>query len=354
MLVIGGTGFIGGRLVERLLIEEGADVRVMVREWHKAVWVSRTTADLVAGDVLDYGSLRRAVEGCAIVFDCASGPSAEGGYQRTNVEGSRNVIRACRESGVRRCVYVSTIAVHGNDPPEKLGPSSPLVETGRDYSDSKVLAEKLFSEAYARDQFPVVTIRPTYVWGPRSALFTVRQLCEMKKGRFCFVDQGRARSHAVYIDNLVDALILAGVQPQVCGKAFIITDDQLYTWTEFFGHYQRMAQVGEMRNLSSLSWRDRAGCRFLDRCQRVVEKLQGNSIPLPIKVIRRMVFVAGKLLARRYMSEWDMKKYARESLIDMEDARASLGYHPSWKLEEGMRETARWVEDQLPALKAAG
>jgi len=351
VLVLGGTGFIGGRLVERLLLEEGARVRVLVREWSRAVWVSRTTAELVAGDVLDPKSVALAMKGCEIVFDCASGPATEGGYRRTNVEGTRNVIQACRDEGVHRCVYVSSIAAHGDEPPEVIDASTPVVRTGRDYGDSKAEAEILLREAFNRDRFPVVIVRPTYVWGPRSSLFTVRQLMDMKHHRFRYVDEGCGRCTAVYVDNLVDVLLLAGDRPLIEGKSFIITDGGNHTWNDFFGFYQRYLGLPRPPSICSSSAIDRVSCLLLDTLNGLVLRLQGQPAPLWRKVLRRSAHEAAKKLNRRFISRWDLSKYSRTGTVDGTAARELLGYIPSRDLATGMQETLEWVTDQYPDLK---
>jgi len=353
VLVTGGTGFIGGRLVERLLLEEGAHVRVLVRDWTKAVWVSRTRTELVHGDMLDYDRLASAIRGCDVVFDCASGPAADGTYRTTNIEGSKNLIKACRAAGVQRCVYVSSIAAHGDDWPDTMDETAPLIEAGRDYSDSKAAAEKLFAAAFKSDGFPVVTIRPTYVWGPRSVLFTIRPIQQIRQERFALVDGGKARSHAVYIDNLVDALLLAGIKDGICGEAFIITDDQPYTWVDLYGAYQHFAGVPAMRHLSSSNGLHTTGCWALDWMNHVTSRLAGNPAPLWKKIVRRCFHECGKWLSRRYISMWEMRKYARDVAIDLSKARHLLGYAPSHEFTTAMNETLRWMEDQYPGLKGS-
>jgi nucleoside-diphosphate-sugar epimerase len=347
VLVIGGTGFIGGRLAERLVLEEGArQVRVLVRQWSRAVWVSRYRVDLVLGDVLDAASLTEAMHGIDVVFHCASAPAEAGGYTRTNVDGTRTVIATCRAQGVKRLVYVSSIAVYGDDQVGVLSADSPRPLTGRDYSDSKVMAEDLVFDAAREGALDGVIIRPTYVWGPRSNLFTLRQLREMKQGHFHWVDGGSGVCSAVHVDNVVEALLLAGSKPGLSGRAYLVTDGEKLTWAEFFGHYLRHLGVAAAGSLDSRSLLTRAGCRSTDLLRSVVDRLKGNPAPLHRKVVRRVALELNQRLGRRFISAWDLRKFSRCAPVDIASTRLELGYQPVVSVAEGMRDTLLWVQDQ--------
>ena len=104
-------------------------------------------------------------------------------------------------------VFVSSSAVHGPVLPTVLRSDSHYVSTGKAYGESKIAAEKLIRETFA--DVPSVIIRPTFVWGPRSHLFTTGPLAAMARGAFRLVNNGEGRCHAVYIDHLVESIFLA-------------------------------------------------------------------------------------------------------------------------------------------------
>ena len=349
VLVTGGTGFIGGRLVERLCLEEGADVCVLVRHWHKAVWVSRTTAHLVQGDVADPSAVREAMAGCDVVFHCVSGGNTREEYMRTNVDGTRNVLDAALGEGVERIVYLSSVAVHGPSPADHANEDAPFVETGKAYGESKIAAERLIARYWAEKAAPVCVLRPTFVWGPRSVLFTVQPLRSMKQGAFALVDGGAGSCTAVYVDNLVDAMLLAGTKPEAEGQAFLVTDGlEGVTWAEFFGHYMALLGIASVPSIDSSSCLVRLGSWAFEALGRVVVKLSPNPAPLWRRAIRRSARVAWSwLLARHMCSRWDLAKFARKGRLDITKARTLLGYSPRFSLDEAMAETMCWVKDQM-------
>jgi nucleoside-diphosphate-sugar epimerase len=352
ILVTGGTGFVGGRLTERLVIEHRANVRVLVRDWSRAVWVSRVAAELVQGEVTERESVDRAVEGCRVVFHCASGGHSAAEYMRTNLEGTCTVLAAAHAAGVKRFVYLSSIAVHGPSPPADADETDAYRSFGRGYSDSKIAAEKAVFDLGRQLGLAVVVVRPTFVWGPRSALFTVRPLLALRSGAFRLVDEGIGDCHAVYIDNLVDLLLAAGTAAEAVGEAFFATDGYGITWREFFGFYGRWLGVALPPSVSSRSRFVRIQSGFLDWVGALLQRLQGSPAPIWKRVIRRGARIASsRFESRGIPTTWDLEKYARRGRLNTDKAKRLLGHQSRWSLAEAMHETELWVRDQLgPAL----
>jgi nucleoside-diphosphate-sugar epimerase len=347
-LVTGGTGFVGGRLAERLALEEGATVRVLVRNWARAVWVSRLPVELLPGAVNDPASLAGALADCDVVFHCASGGSSDDEYFRTNVEGTRNLLDAARTSGVKRFVYVSTIAVHGPTPPDNANESDEYRHLGRGYSRSKIDAERLVLRYGEEFGLPVSIVRPTFVWGPRSGLFTVRPLKAMKEGTFRLVDEGQGDCHAVYIEHLVDLLLAAGLRSEAIGEVFLATDGFGVKWREFYAHYSRWLGLEHLPSISSRSPAVRLKSHAVEHAIRLLDRWQGNPAPLWRRVCRRATYeVAGMLRREGIPNSWDLAKFARRGGINASKAERLLGHRSAWTLEQAMEQTERWVRDQM-------
>jgi len=348
VLVTGASGFIGTRLVERLVLEERAEVRVLMRNWTHAAWVARVQAEFVAGDVADVAAVAAAVAGCDTVFHCASSGNSRAEYMRTNVEGTRNVLDAALAAGARRLVYISSVVVHGAAPPAGFDENAPFIKTGRGYNDSKIAAEELIGQ-YSRDRgIPAVIIRPTFVWGPRSGQFTVGPLLAMKAGTFRLVDNGAGSCHAVYVDNLVDALLLAAVRDEAAGQAFLVSDGVDRTWREFFGGYAGMVGVTALPSVSARSPVIRSAAALSDALERVLVVFSPNPAPLWRKVLRRSARIVRSWLQKKGVpSRWYLELYSRQGGLCIDKARRLLGYQPRVDLKAGMALTERWARDQL-------
>ncbi len=165
-LVTGASGFVGWH-VAKLLLERGHTVRALVRP---ASLIPNLDVERVTGDLRDPASLERAVTGCGLVFHVAadyrlwSKDPAE--LYQSNVDGTRNVLKAAKDAGVERVVYTSTVGCIGI-PPAGLGDETQplsLSAMAGDYKRSKFMAEQVALE-YAASGFPVVIVNPTAPMG---------------------------------------------------------------------------------------------------------------------------------------------------------------------------------------------
>jgi len=171
VLVTGGSGFLGSHLV-RLLVEEGAEVRVLVRHTSPPDNLTGLDVACIPGDLRDPDSLDRAVRGCQQVFHCAADyrlwtPNPKELYE-VNVEGTRNLLGACRRAGVERVVVTSSVAAVGipadGTPGNEDTPVS-LKDMVGHYKRSKFMAEEVAMQ-FAAEGDPVVVVNPSTPVGP--------------------------------------------------------------------------------------------------------------------------------------------------------------------------------------------
>jgi len=187
VLVTGGTGFVGGAILRRLLAE-GRSVRALVRSGEAAAAVAALGAEPAFGDVLNPGSLRDAVAGCEVVFHAAGvnevcGPD-RARMERVNVDGSVAVVWAAAEAGARRVVYTSSAAAVGEAAGVTATEDTPF--SGRDltgYAASKRRAEAAVLAEAGRRGIEVVSVNPSSVQGPGRTSGTARILIGHLRGR---------------------------------------------------------------------------------------------------------------------------------------------------------------------------
>jgi nucleoside-diphosphate-sugar epimerase len=226
IFVSGATGFIGGRVCERLVQAGAKDVRALVHNVQHAARVARLPIQLRVGDLLNANSLRDVVGDAKVVIHLGLG------YGRGIVSGTRNLLQAARAGGVKRFVHISTTAVYGLRSP--IGcetEEAPVQRTGDQYCDNKSRAERVV-EKFAARGLPTVTLRPSIVYGPYSrwCTNTVENLCQ---GRVSLIDGGEGVCNTTYVDNLVDAIFLALANDRAVGQTFTITDGEMVTWGDF-------------------------------------------------------------------------------------------------------------------------
>ena len=196
--VTGATGFVGSH-VARVLAEQGADLRLLVRASSNPKNIERLKADRVVGDLRDPASLERAMAGCDVVFHVAADyrlwvrdPDE---MYRSNVEGTRAVLEAARKNGARRVVYTSSVATMGftsNGHPADEGSPVSLEQMIGPYKRSKFMAEQLVLEAGNKGVNAVV-VNPTTPVGEQDIKPTPtgRIVVDFLKKKFpAYVDTG--------------------------------------------------------------------------------------------------------------------------------------------------------------------
>lgn len=179
VLVTGAGGFIGSHLTERL-VELGAVTRAFVHYNSRGTWgwldqsPLKAEIEVVAGDISDRDSVRRAVQGIDIVFHLAAligipySYHAPVSYVRTNVEGTLNVLQAALETHVERMVHTSTSEAYGTAQYVPIDEQHPL-QGQSPYSATKIGADKLAEAFRCSFDLPVVTVRPFNTYGPRQS-----------------------------------------------------------------------------------------------------------------------------------------------------------------------------------------
>jgi nucleoside-diphosphate-sugar epimerase len=243
-LVTGGSGFIGSHLAEAL-VQRGHEVRVLVRSTSSLRWLGAVKADFVQGDTRDKGSLRAAVRDADYVFHLGGVISAPDRrtYFEVNVEGTRNLVEACREAdpGLRKFVYVSSIAAAGPSPCDAALNEDAESRPVSDYGRSKLAAEGIVLAAAGR--LPVTVVRPPNVLGPRQkelaeSIKLVRMRIKPLIGR------KSSRTSVAAVGDVVRALILAAEDPRSAGRIYYVTDGRAYSWREITDAVAEAAGVG--------------------------------------------------------------------------------------------------------------
>ncbi len=329
-LVTGATGFIGGRLTERLATEEDVRVRALVRSAGKAGRLTKLPLEIVEGDLLDPQSLKKAVEGCDLVFHCAAlvretGKKKE--FYQINVEGTENIVKAAVAAGVKKFIHMSSVAVYGLNPPDGADEDTAFQLCGNLYCDTKIAAEKIVW-AYHRDRgLPVVVIRPTNVYGPHSKPWTLRPIKMINSDKMMLINGGTGLCNYVYIDNLIDATLLAVKSDEAVGQAYIITDGIALPWKEFFGCYAQMAGKPQMRS---------------------VPAHLGKIVALGMEITSKFTGKQPKITRQA------VGFLTKKACFSIEKARRELGYRPRLSLKEGMQITEQWLQEEGHLGKAKG
>ncbi|WP_245909524.1 NAD-dependent epimerase/dehydratase family protein [Sphaerotilus hippei] len=227
-MVTGGSGFVGSRLIERL-ITQGWQVRALARSSDAARIVERRGAQAVTGSLDDAASLTNACRGCDVVIHVAAhfklwGDPAE--FERSNVKGTANLLQAAAATSVKRFMQLGAAAVVMGDPTPMLraNESLPRQERGwAPYSVSKARSEAMVLGANRPDVFETVVVRPPMIWG--AGMPTLEHMAEtVKAGQFRWVGDGSQAMSTAHVENVCHALELAITKGRG-GEAYFVSDD---------------------------------------------------------------------------------------------------------------------------------
>jgi len=244
VFVTGATGFIGGRVCERMMQAGVPKVRALVHGMHRAARIARMPVELCPGDLMVRESLQKALGEAKVVIHCGLGPASG------IVRGTENMLAVAHAAGVKRFIHVSTAAVYGITPPPGSESEDALPRrTGDPYCDNKAAAEKVVL-SYGKRGLPVVILRPSIVWGPYSA-WSTRLMDDLRAGHVALIDGGRGACNTTYVDNLIDAMVLGLENERALNQALFITDGERVSWGEFIrAHMALMEPAPEVQEIS--------------------------------------------------------------------------------------------------------
>lgn len=321
IFVTGATGFIGAHFIECALAA-GHSVTGLYRSYsqkQKAIadYLRNLGAVLHRGDVLDPKSFVEAMQGaeCVCHFAAAFRESDAGDayFERMNVEGTVNVIRAAARAGVRRFIHCSTAGIHGQRVKVLVDERTP-VQPWNAYERSKVAAEKEVRQLCREHGMEYVILRPTAVYGPRDERL-VKLFRSVAKGRFPLFGRGEGRRHMVYVTDLADAFLRACTVPKAANQELIIAGPEAVPLREMLRTLARVANrrsFGPRLPLKPMLWL--AGVTE-DVCAKIKIK--------PPIYRRRMDF------------------YLNDAVFSSTRAQSVLGWTPKVSLQEGLTATMR-------------
>jgi nucleoside-diphosphate-sugar epimerase len=318
ILVTGGTGFTGKALVKRLLDDGHRVVALDYKEGLKTQELREWGAEVVIGTVTDRGVVRRCMEGVDVVQHLAAAfrelNVPESHYDDVNIGGTRITLEEAKAAGVKKFIYCSTCGVHGNvaNPPgDETAPITPADY----YQRTKYEAEPLVVEA-ARAGLPATILRPAAIYGPGDPERFQMIFKRVNKGSFPMVGDGRTLYHPLYIDNLVDALVLAMDPSRGNGEAYLIADEEYISLNDLVRRTAKALGVDvKIRHVPALPVVI-AG----HLCERICKPLKISPPIFPRRV------------------DW----YRQNRAFNIGKAKRDLGYEPRVGLDEGLRRTAEW------------
>lgn len=313
VFVTGGNGFIGAALLDRLaelgVAAAGVDLAAD-RGRPEVVAGSTLTPEDWAPEVLAGASA--VVHTAAIVSNAASRDDA----WRTNVLGTARMIEAARAAGVRRFVHLSSEMAFGYDYPDGVDESYPVRVSGHSYVDTRVNSEAVVLAAHSRGDIDATIIRPGDVYGPGS-VWVREPLRLLRANQAVLPAGGRGRFSPVYIDDLVDGILAALVEPAAVGQIYTLAAPDDVSCLDYFDRLAALAGRRVRTLPTAVALPVAAGLGAATRAVGGKSELTAASI---------------RMLARR-------GGYSTRKATDQ------LGWRPRIDLDTGISRSARWARE---------
>jgi len=240
ILITGGSGFIGSRLTLAAR-REGHDIVAAGQtnsepERARVAELANAGVPIEQGPLQDPAYARRITSGCEAVIHLAAAQHEanvpDEYFFDVNVKGTETLLEACRDAGVRRFVYGSTIGVYGESHGEVLDESTPPRPTNV-YGRSKLRAEEAVAAFRDGPKISIVRISETYGPGDFRLLKLFRAL---SKGRFFIIGSGQNRRQMIHVEDLARGLMLAASNPSAVGQTFVMAGAEVMTTREMVAH----------------------------------------------------------------------------------------------------------------------
>lgn len=327
-VVTGGTGWLGRALIERLLADGRPGIRALVRDAEDGAALAARGVEVVAGDITDRRDVVRLFDGLPAGADVVHGagiihPRVVADFTKVNAQGTRYMVDVARGAAVRRFVHVSSNSPFGTNPvPGETFRNQEPYHPYLGYGTSKMQGE-LAVLAGVEAGLDAVIVRPPWFYGPfqperQTTFFTL-----VRTGRFPMFAGGVQRRSMVYVDNLVQGVLLAELTEGVTGRGYWIADARPYEVREIVDTVRRaLADEGY--------------------------EVSGRPRSLPI-AIARAAEAADRALQRvgRYQQQVHvLGEMGHTIACDITAARTDLGYEPEFELYDGMRRSIQWCREQ--------
>ena len=320
ILVTGGTGFTGKALVKRLLDDGHTVVALDYKEGLKTQELRDWGAEVVIGSVTDRNVVEKAMEGVEVVQHLAAAfrelDVPNDYYDEVNIGGTRIVLESAFKHKVKKFVYCSTCGVHGNIDHPPGGEDAPI-QPADYYQRTKYQAEPVVLD-YVKKGMKATILRPAAIYGPGDPERFYMIFKRVNKGRFPMFGKGKTFYHPLYIDNLIDAFVLAMDENKGNGEAYLIADEE---YVEIKDLVQR---VGKALNID-------------------VKIPHYPVMPLVMvghicETVCKPFHIIPPIFPRRV--DW----YRQNRAFKIDKAKKDLDYQPQVGLDEGLKRTAEWYK----------
>ena len=329
--VTGGTGFIGSKLVEKL-VANNFEVKVLVRNPKKTRFLKKLDVEIYEGDLSNTGSLTNFPKDCDYIFHLAAhvsdwGPREQ--FFKLNVDATHTLLSESLNHGVKRFIHMSSstvvwkstiFSVHDL---KDINEVYPCPNSFNDfYNESKAESEKIVLDFYKKTGLETVVIRPSNVWGAGDTVILPRIVMAARKKMLIPMGFNESIVTPCHVDNLVHSLLLAAQSPNSPGKIYFINDGNKIGHSKF---------LGDQLKASGVDWEPKFKIPYV--------------VGYSIAAILEFVYKILKSEEPPVLTRFAVAALSGSRSYSTLRARRDLDYKPIISYKEGMKRLEEWVKN---------
>ncbi|RLS86368.1 MAG: NAD-dependent epimerase/dehydratase family protein [Planctomycetota bacterium] len=325
-LITGAGGLVGSSLAEAC-VKRGYKVKALIRSGSDGSFLEKLGVEVVRGDLQDKSLPIEATQGVDTVFHCAAKVGDWGSvdsYRQVNVEGLRKLLDSLNPAQFYKFVHFSSLGVYEARHHYQTDESTPPPDQHFDgYTQSKMESEKLALQYHKDKGYPIVVLRPGFIYGPRDRTVLPRLMEKLKTKEVKYIGSSSYAMNNIFVGNLVQAAFLALDNPNAVGQVFNLTDGE---------------KVSKKRFITTIAKGMNLPTPFFLPVPLWLVKLIASSMEK--KALKRGALEAPKI------TKANIKFLGLNLDFSIEKAKRILGYAPAKTFDEGMAETLNWYKNK--------
>ena len=325
-LITGAGGLVGSSLAEAC-VKRGYKVKALIRTGSDGSFLEKLGVEVVRGDLQDKTLPIEATQGVDTVFHCAAKVGDWGSvdsYRQVNVEGLRKLLDSLNPAQLYKFVHFSSLGVYEARHHYQTDESTPPPDQHFDgYTQSKMESEKLALQYHKDKGYPIVVLRPGFIYGPRDRTVLPRLMEKLKTKEVKYIGSSSYAMNNIFVGNLVQAAFLALDNPNAVGQVFNLTDGEKVSKKRF------ITTIAKGMNLPTPFF-----------------------LPVPLWLVRLIASSMEKKALKRgaleapKITKANIKFLGLNLDFSIEKAKRILGYAPAKTFDEGMAETLNWYKNK--------
>lgn len=321
ILVTGSPGWLGNRLVEELSKNKKNKIRCLVLKDQNIDFLKKLGVEIIEGDLTKKETLFSTVKNIDLIFHCAGliHPKRIKDLYDVNCLGTKKLMDAAIDAKVKKFIYVSSNSPTGcNKNRDNLFTENSTYNPYKNYGKSKMLAEQYVNKMFRMKKIDTVIIRPCWFYGPGQPPRQTTFFKMIQKGNPILFGDGKNLRSMSYIDDVVQAMILASKSKKAIGQTYWIADKNPYSTIEI---YETIADILKVKLKP----------RFVPKLVSTLFNML-DDILQSFGLYIKEVHVAGEM--------------DKDIACNIKKAQDELGYNPKIELKEGMKRSIEWCRKE--------